>query len=451
VADESLEREAPVGQGDAEARRRARRTRAVAAGTGRHTRTVALATGRGVRRATHASGAGETGLGRLIELHAVHTFADTLLAISLAGTLFFSVPAGEARGRVALFLLVTMAPFALVAPVIGPLLDRVRSGRRYALATTMLVRAFLVWVIADAVTTEALSLYPAAFGALVASKAYLVARSATVPRLLPATFTLVRANARTSLAGVAGAVLAAPIGLGLSALGAEWALRAAFVVYLLGMVLSLRLPQRADSSEGEQSAGSGMDDTLPIPRLSRVGPAVVAGLRANVALRAFIGFLTVYLAFLLRQDPLGGLSASAGIGLVVAAAALGNGLGTVVGSWLRVRRPETLVLVVVGIAAAASLSGVLLYGLVTVLVVAAAAGLGQSLGKLALDALLQRDTPEAVRTSAFARSETALQLAWVVGGLVGIALPLNGMLGFGVAGAGLLVTFVLTARAHRAR
>ena len=97
-------------------------------------------TARGVRRVTHAKGAGESGLGRLIELHAVNTAGDAMVAVALANTLFFSVPTGEARGRVALYLLITMAPFAVMAPIIGPLLDRFRHGRRYAIAATMLAR-----------------------------------------------------------------------------------------------------------------------------------------------------------------------------------------------------------------------------------------------------------------------------------------------------------------------
>ena len=47
------------------------------------------------------------------------------------------------------------------------------------------------------------------------------------------------------------------------------------------------------------------------------------------------------------------------------------------------------------------------------------------MGKLSLDALIQRDVPERHRTSAFARSETLLQLSWVIGGFIGIALPLK--------------------------
>src|SRR3712207_9066264 len=46
-----------------------------------------------------------------------------------------------------------------------------------------------------------------------------------------------------------------------------------------------------------------------------------------------------------------------------------------------------------------------------------------------------------LRASAFARSETVLQLSWVVGGALGIALPPTGWLGFTVA-AGLLVLAV---------
>ncbi|CAM5324175.1 hypothetical protein SALBM217S_01389 [Streptomyces griseoloalbus] len=47
---------------------------------------------------------------------------------------------------------------------------------------------------------------------------------------------------------------------------------------------------------------------------------------------------------------------------------------------------------------------------------AAVAGFAHALAKLSLDALIQRDVPELVRTSAFARSETLLQMSWVLGG-----------------------------------
>src|SRR5688572_7232579 len=122
---------------------------------------------RGVHGARRRGGAGEPGMIRLLDLHAASIAGDALIAIGLAGTIFFSVPAGEARGRVALYLLVTMLPFALLAPVIGPLLDRFRHGRRYALATTFLSRAFLAYLISE--NLHDIALYPAAFGVLVLS------------------------------------------------------------------------------------------------------------------------------------------------------------------------------------------------------------------------------------------------------------------------------------------
>ena len=53
------------------------------------------------------------------------------------------------------------------------------------------------------------------------------------------------------------------------------------------------------------------------------------------------------------------------------------------------------------------------------------AGLAQSLAKFSLDATIQRDIPTRVQASAFGRSDTTCQLAWVLGGFVGIAIPLD--------------------------
>ena len=420
-----------------------------ARGAARGARSGAVRTARGVRRVTHAHGAGESGLGRLIELHGVNTAGDAMVAVALANTLFFSVPTGEARGRVALYLLVTMAPFAVMAPVVGPLLDRFRHGRRYAIAATMLARCFATWVLAGAVATEALALYPTAFACLVASKAYGVTRSATVPRLLPRGGSLVSTNSRISLAGIVAGALGAGLAALLSLAGPQWPLRAAFLVFLAGMVLALRLPARVDSTVGETPTTLSLDDTGPIPRRASVGGGVVTALRANGSLRAFSGFLTMFLAFLLREEPIGGLDDTVAIALVAAAAAAGSTTGTTIGSRLRTRAPEVVIVVVLVVAATAAAAGAFLYGVATVLAVALAAGLAQSLGKLSLDAIVQRDVAEEVRTSAFARSETLLQLSWVVGGGIGIALPLDGRLGLGLAAVGLVTMLVLTVRSTR--
>src|SRR5690349_12705706 len=209
---------------------------------------------RGIRKATHAHGAGESGLGKLIELHGVNGAGDVMITIALASTVFFSVPTDEARGRVALYLAITMAPFTVLAPVIGPLLDRLPHGRRAAMAGAMLARALLALVLSGAVATGSLELYPAALGVLVSSKAYGVVRSAVVPRLLPPRFSLVKANSRVTLGGLLATGVAAPVGAGLQALGPRYPLYGAFVIFVAGTFLSFSLPPKVDSAKGEDVA-----------------------------------------------------------------------------------------------------------------------------------------------------------------------------------------------------
>ncbi|MFH8990709.1 MFS transporter [Streptomyces sp. NPDC017940] len=420
-------------------------------------------TAKGIRKATHAHGAGESGLGKLIELHAVNGAGDVMVTVALASTVFFSVPTDEARGRVALYLAITMAPFTLLAPVIGPLLDRLPHGRRAAMAGAMLARALLALMLSGAVVTGGLELYPAALGVLVASKAYGVVRSAVVPRLLPMGFSLVKANSRVTLSGLLATGVAAPVGAGLQALGARWPLYGAFALFIAGTVLSFTLPHKVDSAKGESKAllaadeehlrlkrarerhrerHAGQDrsqdrddDTSRRGRLGlrTVGPSVTHGLVVNAAQRGLSGFLIFFLAFLLREHPMGGQSAAVSLGIVGVAAGAGNALGTAVGAWLKARAPELIIVTVVAVVLGVAVCAVLFYGPVGIASLAAVAGFAQALSKLSLDAVIQRDVPEAVRTSAFARSETLLQMAWVVGGGIGIALPLNGTLGLTVA------------------
>lgn len=415
-------------------------------------------TARGIRKATHAHGAGESGLGRLIELHAVNGAGDVMITVALASTVFFSVPTDEARGRVALYLGITMLPFTLLAPVIGPLLDRVPHGRRAAMAGAMLTRAVLALTMSAAVATGGIELYPAALGVLVASKAYGVVRSAVVPRLLPPTFSLVKANSRVTLAGLLATGIAAPIGAGLQQIGPPWPLYGACVLFLLGTYWAFRMPHKVDSAKGERRAHL-LTHGEKKPSLRTVGPSVLHGLQANAAQRMLSGFLIFFLAFLLRVHPLPGQSAAVSLAMVAVAAGVGNACGTAVGSLLRERGhgPEVIIATMITIVLTAAICAALFFGGLMVAVLGAVAGLTQALSKLSLDALIQRDVPEVVRTSAFARSETALQMAWVVGGAIGIALPLNGTVGMWVAagilglGALLSVRGLLRAARHPGR
>ncbi len=208
--------------------------------------TATRRTGGLVHRVTGASGAGRTGLSTLIELTAAGGASDAFVAVSLAGTIFFSTSVDQARGRVVLFLLVTMAPFAVLAPFIGPALDRMQQGRKFLLAGTLLARGLLCWGMSAAINSP-VTLLPAAFGILVLQKAYGVARASVTPRLLPAEITLVAANARSQLITLIASMLGGAVAAGIQVTaGSAWVLRAGTLIYLAAMFLALRLPDQVD-------------------------------------------------------------------------------------------------------------------------------------------------------------------------------------------------------------
>ncbi len=417
--------------GTGRGRRALRATGRGFAATGRASRRAAAGTFRRARRASHAQGAGGSGLSRLIELHAFNAAGDAAVAISLAGTIFFADPGG-ARGPVALFLGLTMLPFAVVAPLIGPFLDRFSHGRRWAIGGTFAARGLCCLVAADAVASDSVLMYPAVLGCLVSSKAYGVARAATVPRLMPADLTLVKANSRISLAGLVGAAVSGPLAAGAAYFGGQWSLRYAFLVFAAGTILAILLPAASDASAGEQQVTL----THAKTRFQLPGTIVFA-LRCNAGLRMLSGFLTMYMAFLLTQHPLPGFEDKRTLllALVIGAAGLGNAVGIGLGNLLRRVNPVGTVLFALVADAAMALVCALFFGLLTAVVLGLTVGVAQALGKLSLDALIQRDIPERVRTSGFARSETLLQLSWVVGGFIGIALPLVPEVGLGVLAA----------------
>ena len=239
-----------------------RRTGSAARATGGAVRSGARAgatatrrTGGVVHRVTGASGAGRTGLSTLIELTAAGGAGDAFVAVSLAGTIFFSTSVDQARGRVVLFLLVTMAPFAVLAPFIGPALDRMQQGRRYLLAGTLLARGLLCWGMSAAINNP-VTLLPAAFGILVLQKSYGVVRASVTPRLLPAEISLVTANARSQLITLTVSLLAGALAAGIQVTaGAAWVLRAGTLIYLAAMFLALRLPDQVDTPPVPAAAG----------------------------------------------------------------------------------------------------------------------------------------------------------------------------------------------------
>jgi MFS family permease len=469
---------------------------------GRAGAATANGAGRFVHRLSRASGAGQTGLSNLIELTAAGGVGDAFVAVALAGTLFFSTSVDQARGRIALALLITMAPFAVLAPFLGPMLDRVQQGRRYILMGTLLARGLLTWGMAGAVQhNDAVTLLPAAFGVLVLQKAYGVTRAAVTPRLLPSKITLVTANARSALGGLIASSLGAGAAVGVSFAtgggsgGAAWVLRVGTAIYLAATVLALRLPSGVDSppevpdppgdpvapnmaqpgaapdgaqADGERGARPpGPGGTRPMPgpdpdqrtglrrlvRLPTIGPIVREAMQVNAALRAYSGFMIFFLAFILRTVHFPGTPDKVALGEMIAAAGIGGFIGTGIGSALKSRAPQVIAFGMLALATIVTALCAVFFGLWAALIVALGAALGQALVKLALDSILQREIGEEVRSSTFAVSETLHQLSWVAGGLAGLVMSLtnSGVAGltFAAAALGLALVAIVAARRRR--
>ncbi len=475
-------------------------TGAVAAGTRR--------TGGLVHRVTSASGAGRTGLSTLIELTAASGAGDAFVIVALAGTIFFNTSVDQARGKVVLFLVVTMAPFAVLAPFIGPALDRVQQGRKYLLAGTLLARGLLCYAMSAAVSNP-ITLLPAAFGILVLQKAYGVVRASVAPRLLPDQITLVAVNARSQLIAVIAATIAAGLAEGVQVTGgAAWVLRVGMVVYLAAMILALRLPDQVDTppvpaavpptaadgpprGTGRRTAtppdfhpngpgryprghdsdpwhGADPDETAALPpgpaparaangsgrwrTLSRVGPVVAEAMTGNAVLRAFSGYTFFFFAFLLQTEHFG-VSKHFALAYLAIAVAAGSIAAMAIGSLLRSRGPQLIMFSVLTIAPLVAAAAAWFFGLLAVVAVAFAAILCASLAKLAQDSIVQREIGDEIRSSTFAVSETINQVANVAGGLAGVLVSIldNGQAGLAIAAALLTAALVLLVARRRRR
>jgi hypothetical protein len=142
-----------------------------------------------------------------------------------------------------------------------------------------------------------------------------------------------------------------------------------------------------------------------------------------------------------------GVDAAVQLGAIIGAAGAGNFSGTAIGTKLKMVKPQNTIVVSAAIAAGVCILVALSFNVVFAVIGMYVSAVANALSKIALDSLIQRDVAETLRSSAFARSETFLQLAWVVGAAVGVLLPSNsrgdGAIGFWVGGIALAVVSVI--------
>lgn len=132
------------------------------------------------------------------------------------------------------------------------------------------------------------------------------------------------------------------------------------------------------------------------------------------------------------------------LGLIGAAAAVGNFAGNFTSARLQLGRPAVLVVrctvLVTVLAIAAAVAGSLAATAIATLITAGSS----AIAKASLDASLQHDLPEESRASGFGRSESTLQLAWVLGGAVGVLVYTELWVGFTAVSALLILGLAQT-------
>jgi hypothetical protein len=352
---------------------------------------------------------------RLARAHAASVSGDALFAIGLAGSVFFSLDFNSARLRVALYLLLTIAPFAVAAPIIGPAIDRIKGGRRWIIVGSLLARGLLCVLVVRHMDT--LLFYPEAFGILVLQKVYSISKSAVVPGTVRSDEELVEANSKlTVLSALAVVAAVVPGGLLLKLGGGEWSVALGAVVFFVGTVLAFQLPPTTVATEPPGEA----------EKVELRSAGIVLASSSMGVIRGIVGFLSFMLAFSIKEN--GELWE---LGLVAAAAQIGFFFGAVAAP--RIRRLATEERILVGALVVTAVAGfvtAIVGGLVGAAILSMTVGATGSAAKQAFDAIVQRDAPDANRGRSFARFETRFQLGWVIGALIPIVIPISADLGF---------------------
>jgi MFS family permease len=372
---------------------------------------------------------------RLVWTNALSPAADAFFTVSLAGSLFFNVSIGAARPRVVAYLLLTLAPFVVLAPLVGPLIDRYGRVRPAVLASTCLGRGILCLFVAGDLRN--VLLYPEAFGVLVLEKAYSVAKSAIVPALVPDQLDLVAANARLArISTIAGLLAGASAAVVLALTSATPVLRIGSLAYFGAAILAIRIPSQTRAAP-----------PASVEREQRRTPQARAASGAMSVLRASAGFLVFLLAFGLKRaaEPTWLFGA-------VAAVSIGGGLlGTILGPAMRrrLRRDGTLLTIALIVSAAVVLMAAVRPERLGIAAAVFAVAFAASTGKQGFDSILQHSTSDAARARAFARFETLFQLSWVFGALAGVVFQpttRGGLVALGLVFVVALVAYLVGTR-----
>jgi len=357
---------------------------------------------------------------RLAITHALMMGGDAAMVVALADSFFFSVDLDAARTQVLLFLVISFAPFLFVAPLIGPLIDRMAGGRRLVIQIVALIRVVLLVLMARYL--DGLALFPLVFASLVLQKTYTVSKSSLVPSTVRSEAELVEANSKLGLvAGLIGAAAVIPAAILFRFVSSPAALVYGAFLFVLAFFSARRLAPEvvAASAAGEEE------------RFELRSPSLRAGAIAMTVLRANVGFTFFHLAFWLRTFDNGTALFGAAVGASALATMAGNALASKVRSKLR---EETMLQAALIVSAAAGIGLAAFGSPVAGIALACVVNFVAALGRLGFESIVQRDAPKANQGRAFATFETRFQLMWAIAAFLAVAIQAPGAVGLLIVG-----------------
>ena len=367
--------------------------------------------------------------------HAVMTAGEASMVVALADSFFFDVDLDAARSRLLAFLLIGFAPFLMVNAKLGPIIDRLRGGRRAMVIGLSLARvAVQVGMI---FTANGLALFPFVFAALVLQKTYAVTKQAIVPSVVRDASDLVEANSKLGrIATLTGSAAVIPAAVIQQILGTGATLFYGAVFFVAAAFLATRLPR----SQSSQSVSESLSDS------GEKSTDVHVGWIAMTVLRFAQGFTLFQVALWFRATAAPQLWLAAAVGL----GALAPFVGNTVGPWLRRRiNVEKMLAASLAVPAVAAGGAVFIGGYAMGVVLSILVNFSSSIGRLAFESIVQRDGSERSRAATFAWFETRFQFGWVAGAAVPILVEMSGVVGISYLAAVLLaasISYVAGAR-----
>ncbi len=377
---------------------------------------------------------------RLFTVRMVSQAGDGMFQVGLASLFFFSPQSQGTAASIAVAFTVLLAPFTIVGPWAGVLLDRWQ--RRQVLVVVNLLRVALTLVVAGTVLVWGITpaVYVLALLLLSLNRFLLAALSASLPQVVDGP-QLLTANALVPTLGAASAGIGGLVGLLLSlavpeGTGRDAASLGTAAVFFLGASgVAARFPRTRLGPVDVQARGAATlrSDLAHLGRglahgarylLRRQTPAQALGV---MAVHRFLYGMTFVASILISRNLLSDGS-DTGLGVfatVLAATAVGFGAAIVLTPVVAARlgtRGWIVVCLVLASASQLVLAVTLTY--VSMLVCAVTLGLAAQGAKIAVDTIVQRDTLDLFRGRAFAFYDVLYNCAFIgAAAVAAVTLP----------------------------